>query len=66
MLVLKRKDPSVLLFLDPTYPTALLSGLGIVALFNKLVILQKKMLLELLIFNQGVPIPVPYSSNASS
>ena len=36
MLVLKYKDPSILLFLTPTYPTAVLSGLRIVALFNEL------------------------------
>ena len=33
---LKYYDPSTLLFWTPTYPTALLSGLKIVALFNKL------------------------------
>ena len=32
---------------------------------QRIVILQKR-LLELLIFNQGIPIPVPYSSKVSS
>ena len=68
MLVLKYKDPSILLFLTPAYPTAVFSGRNIVALRS--VILQKKKkkkrLLELLIFNQGIPIPVPYSNKAPS
>ena len=34
MLVLKQYDPSILLFLTPNYPTALLPGLRIVALLN--------------------------------
>ena len=33
----------------------------IVALFNEIIILQKR-LLQLLIFNQEIPIPVPYSN----
>ena len=33
---LNYEDPSILLFLTPTYPTAVLSGLKIVALFKKL------------------------------
>ena len=37
ILVLKYQNPSVLLFLSPIYPSdALMSGLRIVALFNKL------------------------------
>ena len=36
MLVLKYYDPSILLFLTPAYPTAVLSGLKILALFNQL------------------------------
>ena len=40
MLVLKYKDPSILLFLTPAYPTAVFSGLNIVALRS--VILKKK------------------------
>ena len=40
MLVLKYKDPSILLFLTPAYPTAVFSGRNIVALRS--VILQKK------------------------
>ena len=67
MLVLKYKDPSILLFLTPAYPTAVFSGRNIVALRS--VTLQKKKkkrLLELLIFNQGIPIPVPYSNKAPS
>ena len=43
------------------YPTAVLYGLRIVALFNKLYF-YKKRLLELLIFNQETSIPVPYSN----
>ena len=62
MLVLKYEDPSILLFLTPTYPTAVLSsGLRIIALFNKSGFYNKRQL-ELLIFNQGIPIPVPYSN----
>ena len=36
VLVLKYYDPSILLFLTPTYLTAVLSGLRITALFNAL------------------------------
>ena len=36
LLVLKCYDSSILLFLTPVYPTAVLSDLRIVALFNKL------------------------------
>ena len=36
VLVLKYQDPSILLFLTPIYPTAIFSGLRIVALFNEL------------------------------
>ena len=52
----------VILLLTPTYPNAVLSGLRIVALYIVYcsTILQKR-LLKLLIFNQGIPIPVPYS-----
>ena len=35
-LVFKIYDPPILLFLTPTYPTAVLFGLRIVALFNEL------------------------------
>ena len=35
MFVLKYEDPFILLFLTPTYPTAVLSLLRTVALFNK-------------------------------
>ena len=48
-----------MLFLTPTYPTAALSGLQIVALFNKLQF-YKKRLLELLNFNQEISIPVSH------
>ena len=65
MLVLKFQDPSTLLFLTPTYPTSIFSGLQIVALLNEL-LFYKKRLLELLIFNQGISIPVPYSSKFPS
>ena len=40
MLVLKYKDPHNLLFLIPTYPTAVFSGLRI-STFQRIVILQK-------------------------
>ena len=53
MLVLKYQDPSILLFLTPTYPTAVFSGLRIVVLFNKLWFYKKDQL-ELLIANQGI------------
>ena len=36
ILVLKYDDQSTLLFLTPTYPTAVFAGLKIVALFNEL------------------------------
>ena len=36
MLALNYWDPSILLFLTPTYPTAVLSGLKIVPLFSEL------------------------------
>ena len=55
----------ILLFLTLIYPTAVLSGLRIVVLFNKLQF-YKKRLLELLFFNQGIPMPVSYSNKASS
>ena len=42
MLVLKYEDPSILQFLIHTYRTAVLSGLRIVALFYRIVILQNK------------------------
>ena len=42
-----------MLFLTPTYPTAVLLGLRII--IQRVMILQKKQL-ELLIFNQGIPI----------
>ena len=35
MLVLKYQDQSILLFLTPTFPIAVLYGLRIVALFNE-------------------------------
>ena len=54
-----------LLFLTPTYLTAVLFGLRIVALLNKLWFYKKRQL-ELLIFNQETPIPVPYSNKTSS
>ena len=62
MLVLKYLDLSILVFLKPTYLTAVLSGLRIVALFNKLWFYRKRQL-ESLIFNREIPIPVPYSNN---
>ena len=55
----------VLLFLTPIYPTAVLSGLRIVVLFNELQF-YKKRLLELLIVNQEILITVSYSNKASS
>ena len=42
MLVLKYEDPSIFQFLIHTYRTAVLSGLRIVALFYRIVILQIK------------------------
>ena len=45
--------------------TALLPGLRIAALFNGFQF-YKKRLLELLIFNPEILIPVPYSSKAPS
>ena len=50
MLVLQYQDSSILLFFTPTYPTALLSGLNIVALFNRSQFYAKG-LLELFFFN---------------
>ena len=57
-LVLKYQDPSILPFFTPTYPTAVLSGHRIVALFNELWFYKWK-LLELIFFNQGISILVP-------
>ena len=48
-------------FLSFSENFALFSGLRIVALIQRILILQKK-LLELLILNQIIPIPVPYSN----
>ena len=42
MLVLKYKDPSILLFLTPAYPTAVFSGLNIVALRSVIFLKKKK------------------------
>ena len=42
-----------MLFLTPTYPAAIFSGLKIVARFNELYFYQKR-LLELLISNQDI------------
>ena len=47
--------------LTPTYPTAVLSWFRFTALFSEL-IFYKKRLLELLISNQEISIPVPYSN----
>ena len=47
MVNLKILRSSILLFLTPTYPTAVLSGLRIAALFNKLEFYKKR----LLVFN---------------
>ena len=52
-------SPSALLFSNPTYLTALLSGLRILELLNRLEFYKKK-LLESLISNQGISILVPY------
>ena len=41
MLALKYKDPSILLFFSLTYPTSLLFGNRIVALFNRLQFIKK-------------------------
>ena len=58
MLVLKHYDASILLFLTPTYVNAVLPGLSTI---QHIEILQKR-LFELIVPNEGIPIPVPYSN----
>ena len=50
--------------MTPTYPTAVFYGLRIVALFNKLYFYKKKAI-RIIIFNQQISIPVPYSKKNS-
>ena len=65
MLVLKYNAPFILLFLTFTCPTAVLSGFRILVLFSKFQFYNKR-LLELLISNQGIAIPVPYSNKTQN
>ena len=54
------------IFFTPTSPTACsLVWAQNCSTIQQIVILQRRVL-ELLIFNQGIPIPVPYSSKAPS
>ena len=50
---------------DSYYPTTVLSGLKIVAIFNELQFCKKR-LLKLLIFHQEISISAPYSNKTPS